>query len=39
MSQNWHQCIIGVFSFHAGDYFTEYYLELKNFSTAYHNMT
>ena len=34
MSQNWLQCIFGVFSFHAGAYFTKYYLELNNFSTA-----
>ena len=40
MSQNWLQCInFGVFSFHAGAYFTKYYLELNNFSTTYHDMT
>ena len=39
MCQNWHQCIFGVFSFHAGAYFTKYYLELNNFSKAYHDMT
>ena len=39
MSQNWLQCIFGVFSFHAGAYFTKYYLELDNFSTAYHDMS
>ena len=39
MSQNWHQCIFSVFSFHAGAYFTKYYLELNNFSRAYHAMT
>ena len=37
MSQNWLQ-YIGVFSFHAGAYFTKHYLELNNFSTAYHDM-
>ena len=39
MSQNWHQCIFGVISFHAGAYFTKYYLELNNFSKAFHDMT
>ena len=38
MSQNWHQGIFGVYSFHAGADFTKYYLELNNFSTAYHDM-
>ena len=38
MSQNWHQGIFGVFSCHAGTYFTKYYLELNNFSIAYHYM-
>ena len=39
MSQNWQQCIFGVFSFHAGAYFTKYYLELNYFSLAFHEMT
>ena len=39
MSQNWLQCIFGVFSFHAGVYFTKYYLKLNNFGTAYHDLT
>ena len=39
MSQNWLQFIFGVFSFHAGAYFTKHYLELNNFSTVYYDMT
>ena len=39
MSQNWLQVIFGVLSFHSGAYFTKYYPELNNFSTAYNDIT
>ena len=38
MRQNRLQGLFGVISFHAGAYFTKFYLELNNFSTAYHDM-